>query len=667
MRTTPRVRGFVAVLVIAAVGVLTGTASATVLPPPSEWLWATLVFGLLFAVAEYRPVPMPGRGGESSFTMSAVPAFTLLLLVPLPVALGTIGLAVWAVYRTPPRRPRIQAAFNAATSTLTFGLGALILVVLVDLPTSEIGLPTVGAVLLAGAATLLLTSLLTSTVIALDQGSTVRHGLRDGLRLNGLATHHLLPAVAPMVVAAWHYDPGLVPVIVVVMIGVYRGTREGIEARTQARNDPVTGLPNRLALDERVSQLLRHLDEHDTLSLLMVDLDRFRAVSDQLGQDFGNRLLRRVGRRLDASPDVDTVAHLGADEFAVVVRRCDGERIRAVATALLAEIAEPYIIDDVPVRIGASIGVASAPADGTDAATLLRVADAALTGAKRLGPAPHVQLSGGHTARRQPGRLSVLGQFETALADGQLRLDYQPQVDLLDGGVVGLEALLRWQHPQHGEIAPDVFVGALEQTDLMPILTRFVIDRAVTDLSVLRRHGYAGTMSVNVSARDLHNRRLADEVAAVLARQGIPTDRLTIEVTESALVTDHARARHVMHELAELRVGRSLDDFGTGYSSLSALATIPLSELKIDRAFVTGLRHGAAATSILQAIIDLAGRLELTSVAEGVETLAELQVLRRLGCQVVQGYLIARPMPTPALTGWLAANDPAQRSASAAS
>ncbi|MEX2504322.1 MAG: bifunctional diguanylate cyclase/phosphodiesterase [Egicoccus sp.] len=667
MHTNLRVRVFVAVLVTAAVGVLAASADTSVLPPPSEWLLATVVFGLLFAVAEYYPVPLPGRGGESSFTMSAVPAFTLLLMVPLPVALGTIGFAVWVVYRTPPRRPRIQAVFNAAVSTLTFGFGALILVVLVDLPASEIGLPTVGAVLLAGLATLLLTSLLTSSVIALDQGAPVRHVLRDSVRLDDLTTHHLLPALAPLVVAAWTYDRSLVPVIVVVMIGVYRGTREGIAARTQARNDPVTGLPNRLALGERVDQLLHHLDEHDTVSLLMVDLDQFGVISDQLGLEFGNRLLRRVGRRLDAAPEADTVAHVGGDEFAVVVRRCDGERVRAVANGLLAKIAEPYVIDGVPVRIEASIGVASAPTDGTDAATLLGVADAALTAAKRLGAAPHVQLSGGHTARHQPGRLSVLSEFETALADGQLRLDYQPQVDLRDGTVVGLEALLRWRHPQHGEIAPDVFVGALEQTDLMAILSRFVIDRAVTDLAVLRRCGYLGTMSVNVSARDLHNRRLADDVADVLGRNGIPGRLLTIEMTESALVTDPERAQHVMHELAELQVGRSLDDFGTGYSSLSALATIPLSELKIDRAFVTGLRHGASAASILQAIVDLAARLELTSVAEGVETPAEQHVLRQLGCQVVQGYLVARPMSLDAVPDWLLAHDPAQQSTSAAS
>ncbi|MBS3940206.1 MAG: bifunctional diguanylate cyclase/phosphodiesterase [Actinobacteria bacterium] len=661
MPTNLRVRAFVAVLVTAALGVLVVTTATTDLPPLDEWIWAALVFGLLFALAEYYPIPLLGRSGANAFTMTAVPGFALLLTTPLPVTVGLVGVAVCLAGRLSGRgRSTIRTAFNAALSSLAFGLGALILALVVDLPATEIGLETVAAVLAAGTVTLSLTAVLTAAVIALDQGAAFRRVLRDGVALNDLGTHFLLLSLAPMVVVIWNYDRGLVPVIVVVMIAVHRASREGIAARTFALNDPLTGLPNRRALDERVAQLLRRGDEQGCLSLLLVNLDRFGMINDKLGRPFGDRLLRLVGRRLDAMAHVDTVAHLGGDSFAVLVRRHDADGVRAVAVQLLEAVGEPYVLDGVPVQVDASVGVASAPADGSDAAALLLVADTQLTTAKRLGAAPHIHLSGGHASAAQPGRLSVLGEFEDALAGDQLRLDYQPQVDLGDGAVVGLEALLRWRHPQHGEIAPGVFVGALEHTDLMPTLTRFVIDRAVADLAALRRQGYVGTMSVNISARDLHNRRFADEVADVLARHGIPGDRLTVELTESTFVTDQERARHVMHELAELQVGRSLDDFGTGYSSLSALAGIPLTELKIDRAFIVGLQHGASGMSILQAILDLAERLELTSVAEGVESPGERQALQRLGCQVVQGYLIARPMGREAVPGWLAANDPAR-------
>ncbi len=419
--------------------------------------------------------------------------------------------------------------------------------------------------------------------------------------------------------------------------------------------DQLTGLPNRVLLLRRLGRALADaVQAGRPLALLILALDRFRDVTNTLGHQNGDVIVRDLATRLSAAlGEVDRVARLRGDEFGVVLPEGDGAAARDVATRVLRVLEQPFTVQDLPLEISASVGIALAPEHGSDADTLLRHADAAVQAARGLGGGASVVYSP-KCEPHDPAHLALLGELRRALAADELQLHSQPKVDLKTHTVVGAEALLRWPHPRHGFVPPSEFIPLAEQTGLIRLLTRWVLDRAVGEARGWERAGRRLPVAVNVSARSLHDGRLLEDVEEALLTHDLPAERLEIEVTESAVMTDPGRAADVLAWLKGRGVGIAIDDFGTGYSSLGLLRRLPVSLLKIDKSFVLGMAGDAGEdTAIVRSTADLAHNLGLSVVAEGVEDQWTLDLLGTFGCDQAQGYHIARPMPNADLVRWL--------------
>lgn len=417
----------------------------------------------------------------------------------------------------------------------------------------------------------------------------------------------------------------------------------------RSTHDPLTGLPNRALLLDRIDQGLRRARRDGRyLGLCHVDLDRFKAINDSRGHDVGDRLLREVAARLVSTVGASgTVARLAGDEFAVV---CDdlesSSTIFSVADRILRAIDMPFQVGSGSALVSASIGVAVAPERDETAEELLRHADAAMYRAKHAGRARwevfDAELQCWVHARR-----SAETDLDRALRDGEFRLVYQPIVDLLTNEVNGFEALLRWDRPGHGLVSPERFIGTAEETGLIVPIGEWVIEEAIRQIASWTR-GTARPrpchMSVNVSARQLGQPHLAEFVARAVRNAGIDPSCLVLEITESVLIDDAARAIEQLHALERVGVRLALDDFGTGYSGLSYLRRLPVHLVKIDRSFVSRVTETPADAAVVSAIVTLSHALGLTPVAEGVETAAQRAVLERLGCNLGQGYLWSKPV-----------------------
>ncbi len=421
----------------------------------------------------------------------------------------------------------------------------------------------------------------------------------------------------------------------------------------QALHDALTRLPNRVLLHDRLTQAIATAARtSEQLALLVVDLDRFKEVNDTLGHSAGDRLLQEVSARFRAMVRAsDTVARLGGDEFALVLPGADANAALTAAAKLLGVLETPVALDSWQLQLGASIGIASYPEHGGDADTLLRRADIAMYAAKRArdGFAVYAPDHDRHNSER----LSMVADLRRAIALDELTLHYQPQVDCRTEALVGVEALVRWWHPQRGLVGPDTFVPLAEQSGLIRDLTRWVIATSIGQGHTWRRWLHGLTLSVNLSGQDLLDARLPFFVAQHLERWQFPAAQLTLEVTESALLGDSSRAQGVLADLRHMGVRVALDDFGTGYSSLSYLKDWPVDELKVDRSFVKNMVADGRDRSIVRAIVDLAHSLGLQVVAEGVESEAILQLLGSLQCDRAQGYHMARPLPAAELKRWL--------------
>ena len=413
----------------------------------------------------------------------------------------------------------------------------------------------------------------------------------------------------------------------------------------QALHDPLTGLPNRELFADRVDQAIRTADrELRPAALLLLDLDRFKDVNDTLGHHHGDQLLIEVGQRLcDALRDADTVARLGGDEFAVVLPGATAEGASAVADKLRTVLQQPLTIDGVALDLDASIGIAVYPEHGADAAELLQHADVAMYMAKQA----HVGFLVYDPAvdQHSPKRLAPLGGLRRALERDELVLHYQPKADLGSGAVHSVEALVRWQHPDHGLLGPGEFIPLAERTGLIHPLTYWVLDAALDQAARWQRGGLHLSVAVNISTRCLLDPAFPDQVAGQLATWQVPADLLVLEITESAVMADPARALDVLRGLHTLGVGLAVDDFGTGYSSMAYLKELPVDELKIDRSFVSQMAISASDAVIVRSTIDLGHNLGLRVVAEGVETQHAWEQLSELGCDIAQGYYLGRPMP----------------------
>jgi diguanylate cyclase (GGDEF)-like protein len=431
--------------------------------------------------------------------------------------------------------------------------------------------------------------------------------------------------------------------------------------RHEALHDSLTGLPNRVFLRRRLGEALDQVQAGCTpgAAVMVLDLDGFKEVNDILGHQQGDLLLVEVGARLRAAvAEAGTVVRLGGDEFAVLVPdTADEEQVLRIAGRALHALEQPVLLDGLEVEVCGSIGVALAPVHGRDAAVLLKRADLAMYEAK--SSARSLRLYEPDLDTASPRRLTLVSELRAALQNDGIQVHVQPQARLDSGLVVGVEALVRWQHPDLGWVSPDEFIPVAERSGLIGLLTTQVLDSSLAACAQWRAAGHELGVAVNLSIRSLQDADLVEEVARLLHRHGVPAALLTLEVTEGSVMADPGRAVAVLHQLRDLGVRLSVDDFGTGYSSLSYLKRLPVQEVKVDRSFVSGLREEGEDVAIVRAIVDLGRHLGLEVVAEGVEDQTSWDLLASMGCDLVQGWHLARPMPTGELLPWLEARESA--------
>jgi diguanylate cyclase (GGDEF)-like protein len=409
--------------------------------------------------------------------------------------------------------------------------------------------------------------------------------------------------------------------------------------------DGLTDLPNRSLIKDRLQQgLFTAKREKEQLTIMMIDLDRFKDINDTLGHNVGDELLTQVGTRFSkALRTTDTVGRLGGDEFAVIVPDANVKKAILVAKNLLKSLEHPFEVEHNSFDVEASIGIAVYPEHGQDILTLLKHADVAMYIAKRNKNGYFVYNS--EEDDYSPSRLTLSGELRNAINTHEFQLYYQPKVDLASGRIVGVEALARWPHPVRGFVPPDEFIPILEQTGLIKSFTIWALDRALRDRSRWEDAGMNLTMAVNLSMYNLKDPQLPDQLSSLLKKWSVKRGSLIIEITESIIMSNPPHVKKIVNQLETMGVQFSIDDFGTGYSSLSLLNKLQVRELKIDRSFVMDMAVNKESAVIVQSIIDLAHNLGLRVVAEGVENDEAYKHLMELDCDVIQGHHISPPLP----------------------
>ena len=452
--------------------------------------------------------------------------------------------------------------------------------------------------------------------------------------------------------------------------------RKLVQARLSllANYDGLTGLPNRSLFQDRLSQAVRRADRHQRMvALLFLDLDRFKTVNDSLGHAIGDHLLQLVAQRLTQSLRVsDTITHtvtdetenngvtvsrLGGDEFTIILEDIHQvEHAAMVARRVIDAFVRPFMVENQEIYASASIGITVYPLDKATADQLIKHADAAMYRAKELGRANYQFYTDDLNTRAQQ-RLSLEAGLRHALERNEFELHYQPKIDVISGKVLGVEALIRWNHPDRGLIPPIAFIPILEETGLIVCVGEWVLRRACKQIATWQNQGIPQLrLAVNLSPRQFRQDRLTEIVAEILADTGITPRQLELEVTESLLMDNTELSISTLSGLREMGVKVAVDDFGTGYSSLNYLRRFPIDILKIDKSFVCELTSNVDDAAIAAAIIALAHSLRLTVIAEGVETEAQLNHLRRQGCDQAQGFFISRPLPAEACLDWMQCN-----------
>jgi len=566
-------------------------------------------------------------------------------LVPVVAIAGALAASAVACARDRARRDRlsvvIASAFHAVGPALVFFAAGVKGPRLADWP-----------VYLAAALAQLACDAVSSWFLACYRLGVQPRALMSALEFAYLVDLLLFPAGYVVAFVAPGSTIGLVlfaPLLALLCLLQRDRTHQLDRAIALATHDPLTGLPNRTLFHERLDE---RIADGESVAVLLIDLDCFKEVNDTLGHALGDEVLVEIGRRLrPLLPEPDLVARLGGDEFAVLLRVADEEHARQRVDEILDTIRQPFDTAGLVFDVDASIGIAMADGSALTAEDLMRRADVAMYTAKE----DHLSHAVYRAERDHysPERLELAGRLRRAISDGELVLHYQPQVDLVTGRPVGVEALLRWNHPERGLIPPDEFIPVAERTELIRPLTAFVFSAAITQAAVWHRAGRALRVSVNLSARNLAEDDLVDSIAQLLRAHALPPPMLVVELTETTVMASPARAAEIMSRLRAIGVRISIDDFGTGHSSLAYLTKLPTDELKIDRSFVQRMSADPTAATVVRAIVDLAHSLRLDIVAEGVETAEHADTLREIGCATAQGYYYSRPRTARDLDQWL--------------
>lgn len=655
------VTGLVATVILVATALLTYVLTAQLGTVPwnsaAAVTWALLA--VLLVVGELQPLVVIRRDGTSEpLTVSTTFALSLVLVAPLSLALvaQTAAVVVDDLWR---RRSLLRAAFNLSQYVITLVAARAVYALASGHPflapgdgfASEDLLPA----LLAALTFLVSNNGLVALVVALDENLDPLRLLAADLRSQAL-TSAILLGLAPVAAVLSEFSPLMLLLLALPLAGVQRSAWIAARRQHEALHDSLTGLPNRELFRLRAERAVAGTTGgRSSTAVMLLDLDHFKEVNDTLGHHVGDGLLRQVAERLtdDLAGEV-TVARLGGDEFAVLVPTVrDVHEAVGIANGVSDLLREPVVADGVRLGVNASIGVAVCPDHADNVDTLLQRADIALYDAK--DSRGEVRAYRPETDQHTVQRLSLFGDLHAAVDADEFEMYYQPQVRSGTGIVATVEALMRWRHPVRGMVPPDVFIPLAENTGLIAPMTRAALRTSLRTLAGLRTTGHDIGIAVNISARLLSDLELPGWIAGALLDAEVPPTRLTIEVTESTLAADPKRAMRVLQELREIGVRLSVDDFGTGYSSLSYLQRLQPDEVKVDRSFVTSLRSDENNAVIVRSTIELGHGLGLSVVAEGVEDAATFRTLTALGCDLVQGYFVARPMPADALAGWLTA------------
>ncbi len=609
---------------------------------------------VLLVVLELRPL-VQGRGHDpQGVVMSTAFTCAILFLWGLWPAVVVISIASTAA-DVRARKVPWKVAFNVGQYNLSLAAAWLVMVLSSRTPSLDHPLTALSGTDLGwmlGACVVYFFTNLVLVAGALAWTSSFRAFLLDDFPHYTATTFSVL-ALSPLVVAVASTAWELLPLLLIPLVLVYKMAQMSLEKEHQAGHDPLTGLPNRIHLQASLAaELNRSRRDGRPFGLLLIDLDHFKEVNDTLGHHVGDQLLIRFADRLrEAVRAGDHLARLGGDEFAVIVPEADEAEVRGVAERIRNSLLSPIELEGMLLEVEASIGLAMHPEHALYAEDLLRLSDVAMYVAKetRSGVATYSVYRDHNSA----DRLTLLGELRQALDDDLLTLQYQPKVSLRDSTLMGVEALVRWQHPQRGFVPPDEFIPLAERSGSMHLLTDRVVMLALAQIAQWRTQGFSVPVAVNVSLTDLLGDRLGDLVSSGLRQHALPPGMLQLEITERVVAQESEGLNAGLRRLDAMGVTLSLDDFGTGYSSLLRLQSLPVDELKIDRVFVSKLSEGPAAIGIVRAIVDLAHALGMPAIAEGVETEAEWLALRDLGCDGAQGWYIQAPMTAGQATEWL--------------
>jgi diguanylate cyclase (GGDEF)-like protein len=643
-RMRPALVAYVGGVIVAGVGVVLAALVRATSWQPYSWQLLFLYASLL-AFAEYKPLKWFSAAGPMVLTASWPFMVAILFIAPFQTALVTIGAVYVAVSKIRHRdSPWFKHAFNLAQHVVSLGVPFAVVAhsrLTNGWATRFTSPQSVLTILVVAFVSMVANEGLVACVYALVERGSVLSLWRDLLVANWVINLALL-SLTPNLLGATGITATILGVILVCFWFTSKRLSEQVVA---SETDALTEIANRRGFVRQADYVLKGARKHGHLtSLLQLDVNGFKDINDQLGHAIGDGVLQAVAERLKATcQGGDIVARLGGDEFVVLLETPSIiEDAKGLAERVRAAVREPLDVEGLSLTIDVSIGVAEHPTHATNLDELLAVADAAMYRSKKAGNGPETY---GHVGYEEsgPGRRILVAEMQRALERNEFFLVYQPKLHLPTNTYVGVEALIRWNHPERGLLNPGMFMPVAEHTDIMIPLTEWVLKTALKQCAAWHAEGTYLTVAVNVSARNLHHRGFFRVVTDLLKDAGVDPMWLELEITENTIVADQARTQLALDELRDIGIKIAIDDFGTGFSALTTLATLPIDRIKIDRSFVLAMEGTPAADAIVKTLIELASRLDMDVVAEGVETQQTLDMLRSYGCGTVQGYYTGYP------------------------